>query len=698
MIDSQFNKCTDDYCKVLHIPFDLAAYYISFILLYINFIVGCIPALSPLEPLTSVLTLSSVALLLYRIYTLYRQRSAGAILIPLVCIGVGGLSFLRCGESNILLLLLLVFGLGDVDGKTVFRLWICLTSLVLLCMVTLVFLAPLTGFEPELVIRPGSGTVRYGLYFIHPNTLGMVLGVLSISLSMVWGVKSHLVDIACSILLIFAYIVTDSKGALIAGSVYFILKTMPPYFWSGFSGRLLRILPILCIGLAFLVTTGMLNSAFFNLLQTALTGRPALWQFQFKHVGLTLFGQHAIFGAVDYDGWHYSGITIDSAYASYLVYTGIASFFVFQYLYQRAFTAAADHHDCRFLSALAGIALLGIVESAAINPMMVVPLVLMGSYGDLHLKGQHFKREERLGTLINKLKFTLRNIISYPVDSFRLHFIKKPLNFLSDKETCRLLRDEGYSLARFGDGELRWILGNDSVPSFQEGSTALSTALKSALAAKSDDLLIAIPRSLVDDRNLRFHARSFWRHTAVAMGSDLFNLLDCNREYADALLTRPYLDLKDKKHCSSHFEMIKSIWFNRNVLIIEGAGTRFGVGNDLLDSCRTVRRILCPCTNAFDSIDAIRTAVWQFVEPADMVLLCLGPTASVLASEFSQYGIQSIDIGHLDVEYEWMRQGAMDKVPVYGRSVNEAGTGAYVDDSYSTDEYERQIVAWIEGQ
>lgn len=380
MTDGQFDQCAEMFGRTVEPSKTLAIYYISIVLLYVNFIVGCVPLLSFIEPFTPALTLASSVLLSYRILTLYKNCPLKSLLIPLICITVGGLSFLRCGESNMLLLMLLIFGLGDVDGRIVLNLWTGATCLVLMCMVALAALAPLTGLEPMTVVRQASGATRYGLYFIHPNTFGMVLTMLAISISMVWGKSSRLVDIACVLLVVIAYGVTDSKGALISGVVYFALKVMPSKFWLGLSGCLLRALPVLCIGFVFLITIGAFDSHIFDLMQAALTGRPALWQFQYKHVGLTMFGQRAIFGAVDYGGWHYSGITIDSAYASYLVYTGLASFLAFQYLYHRGLCRAAARKDYRLLAALVAMVLLGIVESSAVNPMMATPLILLGSY------------------------------------------------------------------------------------------------------------------------------------------------------------------------------------------------------------------------------------------------------------------------------------------------------------------------------
>ena len=63
-----------------------------------------------------------------------------------------------------------------------------------------------------------------------------------------------------------------------------------------------------------------------------------------------------------------------------------------------------------------------------------------------------------------------------------------------------------------------------------------------------------------------------------------------------------------------------------------------------------------------------------------MILLALGPTATILAYDLALKGYQAIDIGHVDIEYEWFRMGATHKVPVPNKFVNEAGAGVGVGD------------------
>ena len=78
-----------------------------------------------------------------------------------------------------------------------------------------------------------------------------------------------------------------------------------------------------------------------------------------------------------------------------------------------------------------------------------------------------------------------------------------------------------------------------------------------------------------------------------------------------------------------------------------------------------------------------------------MILLALGPTATILAYDLSVMGYQAIDIGHIDVEYEWFKLGTREKIPLKGKYVNEAGElGKQVLDV--TDEnYNNQIICYV---
>jgi len=79
-----------------------------------------------------------------------------------------------------------------------------------------------------------------------------------------------------------------------------------------------------------------------------------------------------------------------------------------------------------------------------------------------------------------------------------------------------------------------------------------------------------------------------------------------------------------------------------------------------------------------------------------LILIALGPTATVLAYDLALIGYWAIDIGHVDLEYEWMKNGALQQEKVKGKYVNEVIDGNQVESEfYGKKEYEEQIICKI---
>lgn len=91
-------------------------------------------------------------------------------------------------------------------------------------------------------------------------------------------------------------------------------------------------------------------------------------------------------------------------------------------------------------------------------------------------------------------------------------------------------------------------------------------------------------------------------------------------------------------------------------MIVEGQLSRSGVDNDLFANAKSVQWILGPAHNAFAQYAALKAAIEKF-GPGKLVLLMLGPTAKALVGELAATGLQLVDIGHIDLEYEWFQMG-----------------------------------------
>lgn len=238
--------------------------------------------------------------------------------------------------------------------------------------------------------------------------------------------------------------------------------------------------------------------------------------------------------------------------------------------------------------------------------------------------------------------------------------------------TIELIKNKKLSVARFGDGEFDLIM-NINHPKFQKEDAKLSNKLSMVLNSKDDRVMICIPNvfrdSLLD--SLTGKASRHWKRFLMKNREQLYILLDRDKQYGDALFTRHYIDEKNKHECKTYFDNIKQLWNKRDVVLIEGRYTRFGVGNDLLDNATSVSRILCPEKDAFAMYDLIYDAAMK-QDKNSIFLLALGPTATVLAYDLTQKGCQAIDIGHLDIEYEWLLRNASKKIKINNKYVNEA--------------------------
>jgi len=159
-------------------------------------------------------------------------------------------------------------------------------------------------------------------------------------------------------------------------------------------------------------------------------------------------------------------------------------------------------------------------------------------------------------------------------------------------------------------------------------------------------------------------------------------------------MTRPYMDYADKTPCARRFELLKEIWKDRDVILIEGDKSRLGIGNDLFDGAKSVKRILAPARDAFGKYDEIIEAACKQDKEA-LYLIALGPTATILAYDLHKTGRQAVDVGHVDVEYEWFLMGATKKVALKNKYVNEVDAG--VSATECNDEiYKSQIIDTIQ--
>lgn len=260
----------------------------------------------------------------------------------------------------------------------------------------------------------------------------------------------------------------------------------------------------------------------------------------------------------------------------------------------------------------------------------------------------------------------------------------------SVEETIDEIVTNKRSIARFGDGEIKLAAGKDI--SFQKNSKRIAKKMKEVLSSDIDGLMIGIADIFGNYEKYDDETNRYWKKHLERFRGVWYRNLIKGKKYYNASMTRQYIGLRHKEESKEIFEHIKKIWDGRNVVIIEGEMSRLGVGNDLLDNAKSIRRILGPSKQAFSKYDEILKEA-EKLDKDVLILLALGPAATCLAYDLHKLGYQAVDIGHVDVEYEWYRMKAKHKMPIKNKMVHES-TVNYIGE-IDDDEYKSQIIAEI---
>lgn len=264
------------------------------------------------------------------------------------------------------------------------------------------------------------------------------------------------------------------------------------------------------------------------------------------------------------------------------------------------------------------------------------------------------------------------------------YHLRKKYNIASLEETIDKIIKDKCSISRFGDGEI-YIMEGKGI-GFQKADNRLSERLKEVAKSTESNHLVCISNAF-NPKNYREFTKNHikWMKQQFLWTTSLrLKYFLVNKKYYNLLISRFWIPYKDKKRAKNIAKRLKNIWKDRKVVVIEGEKTRMGVGNDLLKDVKSCERILCPATDAFDKYDEILSAAKTFDKDV-LFLIALGPTATVLAYDLYKEGYQALDIGHVDIEYEWMRLNADSAVVIENKFVNEVSGGDIVEDCKDKD-------------
>lgn len=248
------------------------------------------------------------------------------------------------------------------------------------------------------------------------------------------------------------------------------------------------------------------------------------------------------------------------------------------------------------------------------------------------------------------------------------------------------------SVSRLGDGEIKLVAGKKL--GFQDKNSILQEKMIEVLSKPIENHIVCLPDIFNDLTIYDSDSQKHWKKHLAFYRRYWYRYINKQATFYNAFISRCYMMYQNPSMSSRMFELLKQIWQDRDVIIIEGEQSRLGVNNDLFNNTKSIKRILAPNRNAFNYYQLILDKVTQYDKQEYLILLALGPTATVMAYDLTKLGYQAIDIGHVDIEYEWFLMKATHKVPVHNKFVNEAGAGAGVG-TCNDEMYLKQIVLKI---
>lgn len=215
--------------------------------------------------------------------------------------------------------------------------------------------------------------------------------------------------------------------------------------------------------------------------------------------------------------------------------------------------------------------------------------------------------------------------------------VKYP-SVIGESETLDLVLS-GRSLSRFGDGELKMAAHDAGIKS-QIADMALSRRLRRILI-DSGECLVGIPNIRSDTPKAE--------HWGKYMG--FAHLLNPQRDYCSAFITRPdsapWIDTDD------YWTRLESLWRGREVTLVRGS-TKSLTAELLMESgASSVVEVIAPRQHAYAEYESIL----ERIGTPDRALLCLGPSATVMAVDLCAKGVHAIDLGHMGLFYKKHRRG-----------------------------------------
>ena len=232
----------------------------------------------------------------------------------------------------------------------------------------------------------------------------------------------------------------------------------------------------------------------------------------------------------------------------------------------------------------------------------------------------------------------------------QLIYIQTDIIIHNNIDTIKKLQD-GYSIARYGDGEFLMMIRQDML--YESFNDSLKNRLIEVLTQNDNDkLLLGIPIMYFKHDEWAsgtIRGKQLYRHwnndvrRYVPENMHLFN----RKEYYSSFFTQMYAyqDWENKLNMSE----LKKVWDNKKVVLYMNDGIyerSENVRKLFLSNALSVTHESVPPKGAWSIYDKILESVNKY-DKDHLLLVCCGATATIMAYDVSKLGYQVIDLGQV---------------------------------------------------
>lgn len=237
-------------------------------------------------------------------------------------------------------------------------------------------------------------------------------------------------------------------------------------------------------------------------------------------------------------------------------------------------------------------------------------------------------------------------------------------NVRSEEETLAKVLS-GASIARYGDGEFKIAAGHGCVSQIPDKQ--LTSDLREILVSRNaPNCIVGIPR--LDARSPKIENWSKYK--------DIYpKFLAHDKDYYSAFISRP--DSAPWIYTADFYNKIASLWREQSVVLVSGSDRSLTPEFLYTQGARFVFHVECARRDAYKQIDQLMDDVLG--TNISRVILCCGPTATVMAHRLSMRRRHAIDLGHIGMFWyndngekpKWMRSRSEKNLDSGGQSTSK---------------------------